>query len=483
MKVLANGMMPTNLFKFLTASRAVRAMLALAAVAAPVQAVAQTCAAGETAQTLNFATNPWTQGAMSQTFNLGSGASAITITGTFTGPMNTPTWPRYFPPATGYGFHGLNWQVNYSSAAQTTTLAWTFSKTITNLSFKVLDIDRAIVGSTYNDGIAFTTNGPLGNIAPTITPDNPAKVEVAGNVVRSVQYALGAGNECGNADTACNAGVAFNNYLKSVTMVYGNFPQSAASANPATQSAGMSSMSFCIAPDPDLTSGKTASVATANVDQPFNFNLTAANNTVTGAAPSSGVVTVTDTINAANLTINSITPASGWSCTPTTGFPITSGSVTVSCTSSANIMKATSVPVATINATPKVGAVPSLSNTVTVSGGGETNTTNNGATITVPVNGPEVSLKITKSNGTDTVISGGQTTYTVVVTNGGPAAADGATVRDTKGAGLGACTVTCSSSGSATCPASPGNIMSADTPIPSLPAGGTVTFSVTCAVN
>ena len=85
----------------------------------------------------------------------------------------------------------------------------------------------------------------------------------------------------------------------------------------------------------------------------------------------------------------------------------------------------------------------------------------------------------------DTVTSGGATTYTIVVRNNGPAAADGAVVRDPVATGL-ACTTnpTCSAVG-ATCPTALAiaTLQGTGLVIPSLPNGGVVTFTLTCAVT
>ncbi len=109
------------------------------------------------------------------------------------------------------------------------------------------------------------------------------------------------------------------------------------------------------------------------------------------------------------------------------------------------------------------------------------------------LNRPEVKLSMTKTNtpaagnvdqNGDTVISGTTTTYTVTARNIGAQPADGATVQDTPGAGLSSCVVTnCTASGSAQCPATPGNIMTGPTAIPTFPAGSTVTFTVQCNFN
>lgn len=95
-------------------------------------------------------------------------------------------------------------------------------------------------------------------------------------------------------------------------------------------------------------------------------------------------------------------------------------------------------------------------------------------------------LAISKGNGVTSVLSGGNTTYTVVVSNQGPDAADGAVVVDTPGAGLSGCSATCPAAnltGGASCPAVPADIVGAGAVIPVLPAGSSVTFQVVCGVQ
>ncbi|WP_163838811.1 CshA/CshB family fibrillar adhesin-related protein [Pseudoxanthomonas sacheonensis] len=107
-------------------------------------------------------------------------------------------------------------------------------------------------------------------------------------------------------------------------------------------------------------------------------------------------------------------------------------------------------------------------------------------------------LQITKTNtpasgstdgGNDTVPAGSNVDYTIVATNLGPGAADGAVVRDTPLTGLTCATATCGSSNGATCPAETGSALAtamqsaAGIGIPTLPANGSVTFTLSCSVS
>jgi uncharacterized repeat protein (TIGR01451 family) len=96
----------------------------------------------------------------------------------------------------------------------------------------------------------------------------------------------------------------------------------------------------------------------------------------------------------------------------------------------------------------------------------------------------DADLLVTKTNGTAAVIAGGTTTYTVMVTNAGPSAADGAAVADAAAAGLAKTGVSCSAAGGAVCPGSPTVAqIESSLAVPTLPSGGSVTFTITATVT
>ncbi|MDP9912239.1 putative repeat protein (TIGR01451 family) [Variovorax boronicumulans] len=105
--------------------------------------------------------------------------------------------------------------------------------------------------------------------------------------------------------------------------------------------------------------------------------------------------------------------------------------------------------------------------------------------------GTAVDLQVIKTANPTSVQKGGITTYTMVFSNNGPIAANGAVMRDSPAPGLD-CTVpstvaTCSAAGGATCPGSTipvGSLTSsAGVAIPVFPSGGTVTLTMQCTVN
>lgn len=103
-------------------------------------------------------------------------------------------------------------------------------------------------------------------------------------------------------------------------------------------------------------------------------------------------------------------------------------------------------------------------------------------------NTPKADLSITKSHPAGTLVSGGSVVYTIVAKNAGPAATNGALLKDALPAGLSACpTLTCSNgdaTGGATCPGSvTPAALQAGTLAVNLPANSSLTFKLTCTVQ
>ncbi len=99
----------------------------------------------------------------------------------------------------------------------------------------------------------------------------------------------------------------------------------------------------------------------------------------------------------------------------------------------------------------------------------------------------QADLAITKTDGVTSVNAGGTTTYTIVVSNAGPGAANGAVFTDPAVANLSVTSVTCGSpSGGAACPTGPNTTIALmqgpGIVVPTLPAGGSVTFTVNATV-
>lgn len=102
------------------------------------------------------------------------------------------------------------------------------------------------------------------------------------------------------------------------------------------------------------------------------------------------------------------------------------------------------------------------------------------------VNTRAATLSIQKTNNQTSLITGTSTSYDITVTNNGPSSADGAVVSDPSIAALSCTTLSCSSTGSAACPASPINLstfQSTGLAITSFPPNSSVTFTLACTVN
>jgi len=103
---------------------------------------------------------------------------------------------------------------------------------------------------------------------------------------------------------------------------------------------------------------------------------------------------------------------------------------------------------------------------------------------------PRADLSIVKTAVPTSVQTGGTITFTLVVSNNGPSAANGAVLRDAPGAGLNCSTPStagCSASAGAACPSATVPVASllgsGGVTIPTLPAGGQVVVTLQCLVT
>jgi uncharacterized repeat protein (TIGR01451 family) len=254
---------------------------------------------------------------------------------------------------------------------------------------------------------------------------------------------------------------------------------------------------------PDFSITKTAP-ATAAPGSTFTYTLTPRNNgrgvasqtfAVTQATdvPTASVpgvlgsspLTVTDTLPF-GITVTTPFNGSGWTC---------SGAATVVCTlanaSAYPITAATNFP--TVTATVSVTAIctggSGLTNTATISLAANEpvgSAANNTATAATSLGCISANLTVSKTNGATTVTAGSVTVYTVTVANFGPGDASGVVLKDPVAPGLSCTSVSCSSTGGASCPVSP-TIAALQGPgltiSPTFPANSTLSFLVTCSVT
>ncbi len=116
-----------------------------------------------------------------------------------------------------------------------------------------------------------------------------------------------------------------------------------------------------------------------------------------------------------------------------------------------------------------------------------TNTRNSQADLRVTkTNTPGVNGEVDQA--ADTVVSGTTASYSIVVTNLGPDAANGSVLTDPAPAGLTCTTASCTAAGGAACPVPTGAalvaaLQGAGATLPTLPLNGSVTVTLTCTVN
>jgi uncharacterized repeat protein (TIGR01451 family) len=217
----------------------------------------------------------------------------------------------------------------------------------------------------------------------------------------------------------------------------------------------------------DLSIAKTDGVTTINAGTALSYSIVVTNNgpAAVSAAP------VTDTFPA---TIGGVS----WTCSATSGSicGAPSGSGTIAAT--VNLLSGGSATFATTG-TLSAGATGTLTNTASVAapaGGTDPNTANNSATDsdTIVVS---ADLAITKTDGVSTINAGSAVSYSIVVTNNGPADVSAAPVTDTFPATIGGVGWTCSATSGSICgtPSGSGNIATTV----NLFSGGSATFAAT----
>ena len=159
---------------------------------------------------------------------------------------------------------------------------------------------------------------------------------------------------------------------------------------------------------PDLQMNKTAGSGMFSVGGTGSFTLTP-NNTL-GSGPSSGTVTVTDTLPAGLAYVPAGSGGAGWSCS--------SAMQMVTCTSTDVIPAGGIGSPITINVSVGSSAVPGVTNTALVSGGNEppVNSGNNSAVVTVAVANAAMNTFLT--DGAQTGLPGSSVLYTHVFTAG-----------------------------------------------------------------
>ncbi|HEU4662562.1 MAG TPA: hypothetical protein VFS55_00885 [Dokdonella sp.] len=243
-------------------------------------------------------------------------------------------------------------------------------------------------------------------------------------------------------------------------------PAGTTDPNPADDSA---TDSDTLAASANLSITKTDGAASATPGSPIAYTIVAAN---AGPSDANGA-TVSDSIPASIVGATwTCAGAGGASCPP-------SGSGAINAT--VNLPVGGSVSF-TVTGTISASASGVLANTATVTppvGTTDPTPADDSATDTDTLT-PSANLAITKTDGSASATPGAPITYTIVASNAGPSAANGAIVADAIPAAITGATWTCIGAGGGTCPANgSGNINAAV----NLPVGATATFTVTGTVS
>jgi uncharacterized repeat protein (TIGR01451 family) len=232
-----------------------------------------------------------------------------------------------------------------------------------------------------------------------------------------------------------------------------------------TQTSGTQSGADCT---PDMTILKSSSgVFTRGTST--TYTLTA--NNISPYGPTSATVTVNDTLPV-GLTPTSAS-GTGWSCSL--------ASQTVSCTDTSVLAGASSYATISVGANVLQTAPSTETNTGIVGGGGEINLTNDTSTNVATVVST-AALSLTNVATPDPVAAGANATFTQVLTNSGPSAADNATLVQAVPANSTFVSMTAPSGWSCTVPpvGGTGNVVCTAL---SMTGGTAATFSMVAKVN
>jgi uncharacterized repeat protein (TIGR01451 family) len=361
----------------------------------------------------------------------------------------------------GTALSGSNLTVNPADTAITCTY------TNTRKADMVIDVSglpaTATEGAAYSGTIVCTNSGGSAATAATCSVSGlPAGLSVSCLPVPPTDLAVGASITCTVSGTPTTPGVSTVSVTTSATNEGDTGNNSASPTITVGRSADLS-ISKSDSPDP-VVAGNT-----------LTYTITVTNNGPSAIA-SGDSFTVSDALPA-GLSGCVYTPASGsynsgtgaWSgVTLPNGDSVT---LTIACTLSAGFSGGSLSNTATVN--PPAGVTDPVAG-------------NDSAGPVVTTVARESDLSVAKSDGTATVLAGGSTNYTIVVSNDGPSNADGAVLTDPAVAGLNVTAVSCTgTSGGAACPVTVTVplLQGAGLVIPTLPSGGTVTFTVTATVT
>jgi hypothetical protein len=290
---------------------------------------------------------------------------------------NTASITVIGPPSIAKAFGAASINLN-----GTTTLAFT----ITNPNATVA-LTGVAFGDTLPAGLAVATpNGLTGSCgAGTIT---------TGTVSGSSVVNLAGGTIAGGGSCTFSVNVVGSTGGHKVNTTGTVTSTNAGSGNQATAAIGV------VAPDLTITKTHTGN---------FNRSQTGATYTITvsniGFGPTSGTVTVTDTLpNVANTLVPTAISGTGWSCTL----------ATLACTRSDALASGSSYPAITLTVNVPQNIQANVTNSAAVSGGGDVNPNNNTASDPTHV-GPPLQIVPSNNNPALTVTRGSPATMDFIV--------------------------------------------------------------------
>ncbi len=426
-----------------------------------------TCPVGQTLYTLGVGlastntTGPLTT-AMSQSYNFGTTGVSLNVAFSGVTPATTNTYPLSGnDPAIAIYEPG-----GESRGDIVNSLSITSNVAITQMRVQVADVDSALSCGWFDCSIryrdAVQANGGVFYYGSGFS------VGSIGGGASNLLYRTSNNSTCGNTSTSCDVAVGWGSASANTTRTL-SFISYHDTGTSTQQAIGYDTIQMCVA-NPTLNIIKDAIP-----DSPQSFAFDGAGTAAPGGTTAATNATWPDfslVDNGGSAGIKTYSATSPTERLLPGSYTITEGTLPVGWTLS------------DISCTDPTGDSSGNVSTRQASiqlAAGET------VTCTFTNRSTLVDLSITKTNSASEVTQGAPTTYTVVVTNNGPATASNAIARDVPGAGLGTCSVTgVTATGGAVAPAAsvwPSLLTAGGLAIPTLPTGGSVTFTVQCPVE
>ena len=299
--------------------------------------------------------------------------------------------------------------------------------------------DPGPAGGIFTYTLRIDNNGPNGATGVTLTDTLPVGstfVDVATTAGTCSQAAGVVDCTLGNIPFNSNQTVTIRVRLPSAGVWTNTATAGSATSDPNTSNNVNSVQDTTATQAADLALVATPSTANVVAGQAYSYALQAANN---GPNAADGSQRITFTVPA-GASITSVPTGTGWSCTPSGGYPLSSGNVT--CTRTGTLASGASASVLTVPAVSNVNGTVTAAfaidgikpdNSAMPDGNTANNTTSADVTST---SGADVS--ITKTAASSNVAQGANVVYTLTPRlNGGVSlAGQPVTVTDTLGAGL-----------------------------------------------